>query len=153
MECRPLQTFPQSCSTCSSAPMFPPTSSAIQSPIPTASRQLLHQFHRLDTHRHHFPYQSYNILLIVLSVGVAYNAAASIGTHLILVDDPFESGAIAEPVVEALLRYACQRQPLVDPQRVLLGRELHLLHMPANRNILIFKPLEPIFLDRLIVQV
>jgi hypothetical protein len=47
----------------------------------------------------HLTDQAEDVLRIVGAVGIVGDAAAFVGGNLILVDDPFESGTVAEAVV------------------------------------------------------
>jgi len=58
---------------------------------------------------------------VVGAVGVAGDAAAFVGGHLVLIDDPIEGGAVAEAVVEDLGRDAFQGEGVVDDAWALLN--------------------------------
>jgi hypothetical protein len=117
------------------------------------TRQLVHQLHRLHTHRYNLANQPHDVLLVVQVVGVADDAAAFILTDLVLIDDSFEGRAVAQAIGETLRRYPCQREGWVDHQRGAVGREAHLLHAIGERNIGIFDFLQGVFAGLLLVQV
>jgi hypothetical protein len=77
--------------------------------IPTVSR----------THRYSLADQTGNILRIVFAIRVVRYAAALVGGDLILIDDPFEGGAIAEAVFISFGRDAAKREELVVDERSL----------------------------------
>jgi len=60
-------------------------------------------------------------------LGVGDDAAALVFTHLILVDDPVQRAAVAEPVPKHLRRNPGERQRVVHPQARSILAQLHLL--------------------------
>ena len=76
-------------------------------------RQPLHNSHRLQTHAYHLPNQPQNILRIIPPVRIVHNPAALVRLDAVLVDDPFERGAIAEAIVESFGGNAVQRQEVI----------------------------------------
>jgi len=59
------------------------------------------------------------------AIGVAGDAAAFVGGDLILVDDPFEGGAVAEAVVLGFFRDAAEGKELVVDECRFVFAQLH----------------------------
>ena len=49
---------------------------------------------------HYLTNQPHDVLRIIRAVGIVGDAAAFVGADLILIDDPFERGAIAQPILK-----------------------------------------------------
>ena len=60
-----------------------------------------------------------DVLRVVVAVGVVGDAAAFVGGDLVLVDDPFEGGAVAEAVFEGFGRDAGEGEEVVEMSEVL----------------------------------
>ena len=63
-------------------------------------RQALDDDHCIQAHRDHLAKQAHDVLRVVGAVRVVDDAAAFVGFDAVLVDDPFEGGAVAEAVGE-----------------------------------------------------
>jgi hypothetical protein len=68
----------------------------------------LHKLDRLKTHCNYLSNQPRNVLRIICAVGVVGDAAAFVGADLVLVDDPVERGAIAQPILKYFGRNSTQ---------------------------------------------
>ena len=68
--------------------------------------QFFHQLHRLHAHRYHLADQSRDVLLVVEAVGIARDAAAFVRADLVLINDPFQSRAVAQAIAGAFRRNA-----------------------------------------------
>jgi hypothetical protein len=71
--------------------------------------------------------ESEDVLGVVFAVGVVDDAGARVGGDAVLVDDPFEGGAVAEAVVEGSGGDAAQQKEVVVAQFGFVFGELHLL--------------------------
>jgi hypothetical protein len=91
----------------------------------------LHDSHRFQAHRDDLTDEAYDILLVIGPVRVARDPGARVGVDLILVNNPFQRGAIAELIVEDFGRNAFEREELVIKDSTLVGCEPHLLHAPV----------------------
>ena len=76
-----------------------------------------------------------------------------VGADLVLVDDPFEGGAVAEVVVEDFGRDAFQGEEVVVDEGGLVRGEFHLVHPPVEGRARFLHPLQGIFRLLLIVDV
>src|SRR5687768_3614922 len=103
-------------------------------------RQRLYQLDRLDTHHHHLPDQPHDVLFIIGAIWVTRNAAAFVGTDLVLVDHPFQRRAVAQAIVETLIGDASECQRLVNDNGILCRRQFHLRHTPRERYVLVLDP-------------
>ncbi len=90
---------------------------------------------------------------VVLAVGVVDDAGAGVGGDAVLVDDPFEGGAVAEALVEGGGGDAAQQQEVVIAELDLVFGELHLLHAEADLGLGVFDLLQFVLLLFLIVDV
>ena len=63
-------------------------------------RQPRYNLYRLQTHADHLAEQAHDVLRVVGAVGVVDDAAAFVGFDAVLIDDPFEGGAVAQAGVE-----------------------------------------------------
>jgi hypothetical protein len=67
-----------------------------------------------------------DVLRVVGAVGVVDDAGAFVGRDLVLVDDPFDGGAIAEAVVEGGGGDPAEEEEVVVAEFGFVFRELHL---------------------------
>jgi hypothetical protein len=81
---------------------------------------------RFEADRDDLANQAEDIGWIVSAVGVVGDAAALVGGDLLLVDDPFEGGAVAEAVFVGFGRDAGQSQELVVDERSFVLAQFHL---------------------------
>jgi len=65
-----------------------------------------------------------DVLVVVFAVGVVDDAGAGVGGDAVLVDDPFEGGAVAEAVVEGGGGDAAQEQEVVVAEFGFVSGEL-----------------------------
>ena len=72
---------------------------------------------------------------------------------MILVDDPFEGGAVAEAVVEGFGRDVGEGQGVVGAERFLVFGELHLFDAIGERHVGRFDPFERPLFELLVVEV
>jgi hypothetical protein len=63
-------------------------------------KEQLHKLDGLKTHCNYLSNQPHNVLRIIIAIGVVGTAAALVGADLILIDDPIERGAIAQPILK-----------------------------------------------------
>ena len=54
----------------------------------------------LETNADYLAEQAGDVWFVVLAIGIVSNAAAVVGSDLILVDHPFQGGAVAQAVCE-----------------------------------------------------
>ncbi len=82
---------------------------------------------------------------VVLAVGVVDDAGAVVGGDAVLVDDPFEGGAVAEALVEGGPGDAAQELGVNVAELDLVFGELHLLHAEGALGLGIFDVLQRVF--------
>ncbi len=117
-------------------------------------RQRAHDPHGLEADAHHLTHEADDVLRIVLAIGVGLDAAAFVFGDAVLIHDPFERGAVAEPVLEGRRRNAGQRERRVDGERGLVFIEPHLVFdAVAERVGRILGPLERPRFERFVLDV
>ena len=80
-----------------------------------------HNSHSLNADAYHLPDEPDDVFLVVRPVRVGRDAAAVVFAHLVLVDDPFQGAAVAEPIIERLGRDAGQGERRRSPRRLVLS--------------------------------
>lgn len=80
-------------------------------------------------------------MLFTPSAGVAGDAGAFIGVDLVLIDDPFEGGAVAERVVEDFGWDACEGDGVVDDEGVADTPRIE-MRLPRSFDPRFLRPLE-----------
>ena len=98
-------------------------------------RQPFQNLYRLQTHANDLADQAHDILWILGAVGVVGDAAALVSLDAVLVDHPFEGGAVAKAVVEHFAGDAIQGEEAVVAQLRLVFGEAHLFDAPVERHI------------------
>ena len=68
------------------------------------TREVFNDLSGFETDGDDLPYQTQNILRVIVPIGIVGDAAAFVGGDLILIDDPFEGGTVAEAVVVGFFR-------------------------------------------------
>lgn len=86
-----------------------------------------------------------NIFAIVLAIWIIGDAAAFVGGDLVLVDDPFEGGAVAKTVIVGFRRDAGEREELVVDERGFVFAQLHFDDAVVEFFALLFCPREFVF--------
>jgi hypothetical protein len=76
-------------------------------------RQVVDQVEGFETDRNNLTKEADDILGVVSAVGVAGDAAPFVGADFVLVDEPFQGGAVAEFVVKDAGRDAGQGEKVV----------------------------------------
>jgi len=83
-------------------------------------------FDRIDADAGDLANQAHDVFRVALAVGIGADAGAFVFGDLVLVDDPFEGGAVAEAVVEGFGRDVGEGEGVVDAERFFVFGELHL---------------------------
>lgn len=86
-----------------------------------------------------------DVLGIVVAVGVVGDAGALVGGELVLVNDPFEGGAIAEAVFVGFRRNGFKGEPVVVEECGLVLGEAHFSEAPADLLAGFFDAFERVF--------
>jgi hypothetical protein len=79
--------------------------------------QGIHDAHGFHAHPDNLTDQTDDVFGIVFAVRVGADTAPRVLGDAVLIDDPFEDRAIAEPVLEGFGRDACEREGVVDAER------------------------------------
>src|SRR5208282_3694430 len=80
----------------------------------------------------HLSDQADDVLRIVGAIWIVGDAASFVGRDLILIDDPFECGAIAEAIVVGFFRDSGEREELVVDERGFVFAEPHFGNVPVQ---------------------
>ena len=82
-------------------------------PSRVRTEQASYDLHSLEAHRDDLADEAEDVLRVVFAVCVVGDAAAFVGGNLVLVEDSFEGGAVAELVFLGFGRDIFERQELV----------------------------------------